>query len=262
MNKIYVVLLLVGALWVFVAYIWGSRHTNMFEAFSQPAPWSLHTMDRHARAEHQCGVVERFPDTEIPNTWIEIVEDTCEDGMPHTSDGYTIRIPAPVWNMSQERRDSVLRHERVHILQRRNPDQWRAFYKRHWGYTLHQEPPVAARIPEDVRAKVRGNPDTWPTPWACWEGRYWFLPMYTDTQKPRLRNSEVRVWDAERGDWCSPPVGWTAKFCRSGGVCPHQWEHPHEIAAELWTDMSDWSGAPAAALLKEFMQSNDTSIHL
>lgn len=245
-----------GIVWIVFVLIKGYPDDTATERFQSQThtsiPWILNTMDRHARTTHSCPVHERFPDSEIPNTWIEIVGNSCEDGLPHTSDSNTIRIPLSVWNTSHTRRDSVLRHERVHIHQRRAPDVWKRFYSTVWNYTLHTSPP--SNLPESIRRTVRGNPDTWPEPWACWGNRYWFLPTYTDTESPRLRNTDVRVWDAETGRWCPPPLGWRNKFCRKeGDVCPHQWEHPHEMSAEMWTDMSDWVETLAGKQIKQFM---------
>lgn len=266
MERLFWWIFVLGCVWILGAYVWGpstaQQRTEGFQAAAttttaDPHPWTLHTQDRAARRLHSCKVRERFPDTETPNTWIEVVEDTCEDGLPHTSAADTIRIPVQVWETSQSRRDNVLRHERIHILQRRSPERWLAFYKSAWGYTLANTPP--AQLPADVVAKVRGNPDTWPHPWACWQGRYWFLPLYKDPDQPQLRNTEVRVWDSETRTWCAPPLAWRVQFCRGAEQCPHQWEHPHEIAAEMWTDMSDWSTTSAGNQLKNFMQEQSTT---
>ena len=42
------------------------------------------------------------------------------------------------------------------------------------------------------------------------------------------------------------PVEWKAEFCDSRG-CPHQYEHPHELSAELLTRSS---AVPAANKLR------------
>jgi hypothetical protein len=119
------------------------------------------------------------------------------------------------------------------------------FYKE-WNYTLHNKPP--AEYPD--ANTVRGNPDTDP-PFACWAGRYWFFPLYSNTVTPTLKYAETEVWDAHTHRTIDPPEQWRAFFCQEG-KCPHQWEHPAEIAAEYWTDIEHWK-TPASVLLRNFI---------
>ncbi len=262
---------LYGVLWIAIAWIVGTlvfcwwrgtwedslpilRHPwptyiPAEEAFEEPKPWSRTPLDALARLTHSCRVLQTFPDAEIPHAMIAIVDDTCEEGLPHTSDANTIRIPKSMWfSSSAARRANVLRHERIHLLQRRNTAAWTQFYRTAWNYTLHTAPP--AGMPE--ADKVRGNPDTEPLPIACWAARYWFVPLYTDTAQPRLAAAEVRVWDSQERTWGAPPAAWKAQFCRDG-TCPHQWEHPAEIAAELWTNQE--TNTPASVALRNFILS-------
>ncbi len=212
-------------------------------------PWSRTPLDALARLTHSCRVLQSFPDAEVPNAVIQIVDASCEEGLPHTSDANTIRIPTSMWdNATSQRRANVLRHERVHLLQRRNPTAWSRFYRTAWNYTLHATPP--AGMPD--ADKVRGNPDTEPAPLACWAGRYWFVPLYINTAQPRLGDTDVRVWDSQERTWTSPPFAWKAQFCREG-ACPHQWEHPAEIAAEYWTNQE--TNTPASVALRNFILS-------
>jgi hypothetical protein len=142
--------------------------------------------------------------------------------MAHTRPGDRIVIPVSV---PLAHRDITIRHELVHIHQRRNPDAWATFYRRNWSFTLNQTPP--AGLPDTLRLGRRSNPDTWTTPWPCWQGRYWPIPVYTSASRPRLRDAVTVWWD----DWrqailTDPPQGWTEFF-----GSPSQNEHPHEIAA-------------------------------
>lgn len=244
------VILWIGILWIVGACCWSLwKGEEGFQPVqwkpraiqTQPA-WIRTALDAKARQHHSCRVLDSFADPEFPTSTIEIVESSCEEGLPHTSDANTIRIPESVWNQGR-RRDNVMRHERVHLLQRRNPAAWLDFYKT-WGYTLHTTLPRGF-----PNAAVRGNPDTDP-PFACWLGRYWFVPLYKDMINPRLADAEVRVWDTEAKTWVEPPAAWNAQFCQ--GQCPHQWEHPAEIAAEYWTDIDSWK-TPASVALRNFI---------
>ena len=231
-------ILAAGLLWITVQWMWYSGT----EGFTD-LPWSQGAMDQSVRAENSCAVLERFPDTEMADAVIEIVDDTCEEGLPHTSDANTIRMTRGVWNSSAARRANVLAHERVHLMQRRNPTAWAAFYATKWQYVLSASPPDG--FPADMLDKIRGNPDTFPERWAIWKGRYWFIPLYSE-HAPSLRNAIPRVWDAEMRTWTESPPEWRAYFGKPG-----QFEHPHEISAEILAD--NVQNTPASVDLRNFI---------
>jgi hypothetical protein len=216
---------------------------------SQPLhlPWVVREMDKKARAQNHCVINRSFEDTELPNMQIQLVNSSCESGLPHTSDANTIRLSESVW--SSANRESTLKHERIHILQRRFPEAWNRFYREKWGYELFTEPP--ASFPVADLQRVRSNPDTAIKPWAVWQNRYWIAPLYKDVTAPTLLGVNIHIWDSQEMNWVSKmPEEWRTFFC-GDGKCPHQWEHPHEIAAELWT--SDAFYTPAGHFLKEFI---------
>jgi hypothetical protein len=127
-----------------------------------------------------------------------------------------------------------LKHERVHLDQKLQPREWEAFYKRAWDYELLDAPPP------ELRATIRPNPDTAGRPWALWRSRWLFFPEAAET----LKGAPVRVWDLDHKSLTTPPPEWIAFFCGSRG-CPHQYEHPHEISAELITEGADSEAATA-----------------
>jgi len=171
---------------------------------------------------------------------VEIVTAGCSEGLPHTTDANTIRMTEDVWNSG--RREEILRHERVHLSQKRRPDVWLSFYKDAWGYELFAVPPI--RIPDSH--SLRPNPDTAAHPYALWRGRWLFFPTYGPTRT--LRDAPVRIWDIERSAFVPLPTEWRNEFCGSVG-CPNQYEHPHELSAEILTLSSD---CPASKRLREF----------
>jgi hypothetical protein len=173
---------------------------------------------------------------------IELVPSTVQDGLPHTTGPYTIRMTSR--DYMSDRRDTILRHEYVHLSQKQNPQPWRAFYKDAWNYTLQTTPP--ADIPQSYIQRLRPNPDTDDAPWAVWRNRYVFFPVYRDATK-QLRDPIVHVWDMETRQFVPIPDAWKRTFCGTGAACPHQYEHPHEMAAEFLTHVSD---APAARAIR------------
>jgi hypothetical protein len=145
---------------------------------------------------------------------------SCEDGVAHTRDN---RIYLPD-NINTVMRSDTIRHELIHIYQRRNPEVWMNFYRRNWSFVIGDKPPD---LPQEILDGRRSNPDTWTHPWACWMGRWWPVPVYKDNYNPRLRDVNIVYWDAwKKQAFSDPPPEWYAFF-----GTPAQPEHPHEIAA-------------------------------
>jgi hypothetical protein len=188
------------------------------------------------RSRDECSVIRRV---QTDDGMIEIVDPACKEGLPHTTDQHTIRMTEDIH--SGPDRDRILVHERVHLDQRRHPAIWRDFYKRAWSYTLLTEPPAELR---KYVNDYRPNPDTADSPWAVWRDRYVFFPMRG--RDGGLRNAEVKIWDLETHAFVTLPATWRDMFCATSDKCVHQYEHPHEIAAEY---IADGSLAPAAQKL-------------
>lgn len=184
-----------------------------------------------------CTVLERVPYHD--GTIIEVVTDTCSEGLPHTRNRDTIVMPAGAWNDS--RREETLRHEMVHIRQRKNIDKWYRFYRDSWDYVPVSLPP------ELSAADIRPNPDTADSPFMLWRNTWLFLPYYTKDRT--LRNAEVRVYNVRTKEFVKIPPEWTAFF--SADI--FQKEHPHEIAAELLTNRRNCT---ACFKLYDFMKGN------
>jgi len=203
-------------------------------------------LDNLARQNQTCRVLQTIPyNVSGKNTIFEIVNDSCESGMPHTTDVDTIRFPDWLW----KKRDSdefhkVLRHELIHLLQRRSPTAWRVHYKR-WGYTIQKDPP--AGIPAEIVERVRYNPDVADAPWAIYKDRYVTVACYKSTTNPQLRETEIVIWDLELGKQIKEmPDEYPWK-----GL--HQGEHPHEISAEMAADLKHASYVPDGFV--EFLRS-------
>lgn len=192
------------------------------------------------RNADDCTVLQTIP---LDYATIEIVNDQCKEGLPHTTGPRTVRMVRSIWD--GPRRDSVLKHERVHLSQKSHTaEEWRRFYEREWGYTCFQNAPPG--VPAELRARLRPNPDTSDSPWAVWRDRWLFFPAFGNDGS--LRKAEVIVWDLENHRQVGIPDGWRDAFCARGD-CPFQYEHPHEISAEWLTAGSDVVKAPAAAKL-------------
>jgi hypothetical protein len=198
----------------------------------------------------ECVVLERIKqvDGDGNRALLEIVDPRCKEGLPHTTNASTIRMTRAVYE--SPRRNEILRHEQVHLAQKRNLATWRTFYKTQWDYECLGVPPGSANISPALQAALRPNPDTADAPYALWRGRWLFFPI--SLHAGALRNSRVVVWDVEMQKEVEIPEAWKSNFCEAATGCPHQYEHPHEIAAEIWTTMK--SKSPAAVKLFKFHQ--------
>jgi hypothetical protein len=186
-----------------------------------------------------CVVLKRYV---LQYGTVEIVDPSCQEGLPHTWSPTLIRMTEADWNSS--RRTSILKHERVHLRQRQDSSAWRSFYRNKWSYELTKIPPPG--IPAHWIERIRPNPDTADGPWAIWRGRYVFFPTHRDAKRS-LRNATVQVWDVLKKQIVDIPPQWKQQFC-DGESCPYQYEHPHEIAAEFITNESN---SPAAQQLAQ-----------
>ncbi len=193
---------------------------------------------RQLRARDDCTVLQtiRLNDAEV-----EIVDDGCKEGLPHTTGPRTIRMTRSLWEGA--RRAEILKHERVHLAQKsHSAAEWRDFYEHSWEYKCYAAPPPG--IPADLVARLRPNPDTSDSPWAVWRRRWLFFPAFG--AEGSLRDAEVIVWDLENHRQADIPAEWRDAFCGTEG-CPHQYEHPHEISAE-WLAAGKSTASAAAKL--------------
>ena len=189
----------------------------------------------HSNQKHDdCHVLEKR--TLSDGTVLEIVNDACKEGMPHTTTKETVRMTRGVLNSSKY--DEIMTHERVHLDQKTRPAFWRSLVSRIWSYELYKTAP--AGVPAE---QIRPNPDTDAAPWAVWRGRYVFFAAFGDDKT--LKSAPVRIWDLEERRFTEIPPEWRKQFCGDTD-CPHQYEHPYELAAEYITHTSQ---APAAAAL-------------
>lgn len=175
-----------------------------------------------------CSVLKTIRTTQNEN--IQVVDDECLEGMPHTTDNNTIRVTRSC--LHSHNFTNTLSHERVHLDQKRNPGDWKEFYNVHWSYDIQNKPPE--NLPEMYKNNIRPNPDTELEPWALWRDRYLFFPVFSNNEIRSLKSPIVKVWDMFENRIVDIPDEWKKMFCKDGS-CPYQSEHPHEIAAELLT---------------------------
>lgn len=183
--------------------------------------------NRKARRNNTCDIKKQVslkdPKTGIDYS-IAFCDSSCEHGYPHTINETTMMIPE---NYPKGRLPTTIEHEKIHLLQRRHPELWEAWYKLLWSYTIQSNQP--AGMPASLVNLRRYNPDTADKPFASWKKRYWSLSTYTSANPGSIAEAKTVWWDqqTDRISDESPP-GWADFF----GKQPQN-EHPHEMAAQM-----------------------------
>lgn len=150
---------------------------------------------------------------------VVVLNPSAEGGMPHTRAGPLICIPAYHTGLEE-----TLRHEMVHIQQRREPALWKMKMELEGWKGVGD-----AEIPEVWRRRCRLNPDTCAARWFAWQGRYVPLPLFVREDKPDLRDVVVRWYDIQEGIVQSTAPSSFSK--RYGELGTSSMEHPYELWA-------------------------------
>ena len=181
-------------------------------------------INRRARA--RCTYIpwsspDSFSRLALPGETIVTMHPSADGGMPHTRPPATICLPA---NLPQSRLQEVMRHERVHLDQRKNMYTWSSRLEKD-GWTPVEE----EKIPAEYRSRCRINPDTCWSPYWSWQKRYVPLPFFVREDKPDLADISVRWYDLEEEILTSVvPFSLKAKY---GDLSASSLEHPFELAA-------------------------------
>lgn len=181
-------------------------------------------VNRAARASLDYTPVEG-PNLSVDISWLKDdlricwMSPSAEAGMPHTRDPDLVCLPI-YW--SSNTLLETLKHEAVHINQRKRPMEWVKWCVGQ-GWVLIDE----NEIPERWRKSCRINPDTMKFRFWAYQNRWVPLPMYERSDSPKLRDVQIRWWDRKTGDLLvhAPPE--VLEVIRD---IPNP-EHPFEIAA-------------------------------
>jgi len=163
---------------------------------------------------------ERYANSESGAHFI-ITGPSTEGGMPHTRPPNVICLPA-YW--PQERLQETIRHELIHINQRKDPKGWKERLA-----TNGWIPVDIGALPPRWVARCRLNPDTFHAPFWAWQGRHVPMPLFEREDKPKLRDISVRWWDMEEERLNNqPPTSFTQTY---GPLDASSAEHPYELHA-------------------------------
>lgn len=129
-----------------------------------------------------------------------------ENNLPHTI-GSIIFIPVEFWKCNRNLQKRIIRHELVHIFQRKFPDDTNRFIEENFGYRYY--------APRESYSTIRINPDTFHA------GLYQnirtgevFAPMFKSSRPTSVEDVHVT---------CIVP--------NTGKIIPLENEHPYEMMA-------------------------------
>ena len=179
----------------------------------------------NAKARARCTYLpwteDSFSRYALPGETIVTMHPSADGGMPHTRPPSTICLPA---YFPEQKVEDVLRHERIHLDQRKNQYAWSVRLEND-GWT----PVEGEKIPEEYRRRCRINPDTCWSPFWAWEKRYVPLPFFVREDKPDLADISVRWYDLQENMLASvAPHTLIAKY---GALSASSAEHPFELMA-------------------------------
>ena len=162
-----------------------------------------------------------------PNGQVLWMDSSADGGLPHTRPPLYICLPI---NIPDSALSQTLRHERIHLSQRKYPEKWQTLFKIAWNMT-----PWYGNIPGRYQHLHRINPDLVNVPLYAWKHEWVVFSVFTSSN-PRTLSETKLVW------WHIPsstlhqeaPPGWVEFFgSNSNG------EHPYEISAYLLAENNE-----------------------
>jgi len=157
---------------------------------------------------------------------VVIMHSSADNGYPHTRPTAVVCLPERfVITSSNETLAETLRHEAMHIHQRKFPDLWKQKCIEE-GWT----PVPNDKVPKRFRDQCRINPDTMTCPFWAWDSYSVPLPMFKGESPSHLGDVRIEWLDIRTGAlFHDPPPSFVAKY-----GSPSQPEHPYEIYAVIF----------------------------
>lgn len=161
---------------------------------------------------------------------ILVLHSSADNGYPHTRPESLVCLPESfVANSSNETLAETLRHEAMHIHQRKFPDLWKQkCLDEGWAIVDPNS------VPQRFRNQCRINPDTMDIPFWSWDTYHIPLPIFKDDNPQGLGDVRIEWLDSRTAAlFHEPPPSFTEKYGN-----PSQPEHPYEIYAVIYASQN------------------------
>ena len=231
-DKIFGIGLFIVLIGLIICIVWNfKQNQKLIELYSfEKTKYDLKAQDRM-----DCKALKKILRPDLgAGIVIDVVPNSCFDGLPHTLDDKTIVIPIDLYEKGGKELNHILDHELIHIMQRRNIIDWKHLYLMYkWKIYDKKNFINANKVPNHLYERMRYNPDICDYKYAVWNNRYLFLCCYNDINNPQIRETELIIYDLieqknlKKGTYPPDYYDW---------MKTNQADHPHEIFAEYLSD--------------------------
>lgn len=205
-------------------------YTNSYarnKSIYTPLKLSNNTFDKYASIlQHniiQLG--DKIPP--VKRAHIIILEESADNGLPHTRPNNIICLPSNIFKQSDKQREEVLFHELVHIYQRENPIDIESFYKNGWKYI---------KSTMDIVEGDRINPDAMDI-YAVNVGELWLIrPRFLRKDAAKLTDIRMTYNNLKTGEMTVIMPADVKQFF-GDSISQSAFEHPNEMMAYMWTNI-------------------------
>lgn len=183
----------------------------------------------------------------IKKAYIIILEESADNGLPHTRANNIICLPENILKNTEEQRKEVLFHELIHIYQRENTIDIESFYLHGWNYIKSSIEPIEGD---------RINPDAMEVYTINIDNNLWLVrPRFLRKDAARLTDIRMTYYNLKTGETTVIMPAAVKQFF-GDSVSQSAFEHPNEMMAYMWTELYYNNKAPvttAEYILKKWL---------
>ncbi len=164
----------------------------------------------------------------IKKAFIIILEESADNGLPHTRANNIICLPENILKQSEEQREEIIFHELVHIYQRENPVDIDSFYAYGWNYIKSSIEPIEGD---------RINPDAMEVYTINVNSSLWLVrPRFLRKDAAKLTDIRMTYYNLKTGE-TTVIMPQELKQFFGDKISQSAFEHPNEMMAYMWTNL-------------------------
>ena len=163
----------------------------------------------------------------IKSAKIIILEESADNGLPHTRANNIICLPENIMKQTDKQREEILFHELVHIYQRENSIDVESFYKNAWNFIKSSIEPVEGD---------RINPDAMDVYTVQLNDIWLIRPRFLRKDAASLTDIRMTYFNLKTGEMTVILPGALKQFF-GDKISQSAFEHPNEMMAYMWTNI-------------------------